>query len=92
MNKIKIMISRLTSEMIGWIAVMIIHAATIPSFISFMSGVNNRLPQVDILLMLWGGLILFFLKAVISKDFLNIITIGLGFAAQAIMLALIFVK
>lgn len=92
MEKLKDMFRRLTSEMTGWIAVMIIHASTIPSFISFMTGVNNRLPQIDILLMLWTGLILFFLKAVISKDFLNIITIGLGFAAQAILLALIFVK
>lgn len=92
MGKIKETVSRISAEMIGWIAVMIIHAATIPSFLSFMSGVNNELPQIDILLMMWFGLILFFIKAVIAKDFLNIITIGLGFAMQAIMLALIFVN
>lgn len=92
MQKVKEMISRISSEMFGWIAVMIMHAATIPSFFAFMTGVNNRLPQIDILLMIWGGLVLFFIKAVIAKDFLNIITISLGFALQAVMLALIFVK
>jgi hypothetical protein len=92
MDQFKLIISKLSSEMVGWIAVMIIHAATIPTFISFMSGVSNSLPQIDMLLMVWGGLILFFLKAVIQKDILNIITISLGFALQAFMLALIFVK
>jgi hypothetical protein len=92
MQKLKEIISRISSEMFGWIAVMIMHAATVPSFMAFMSGVNNTLPQIDIVLMIWGGLVLFFIKAIISKDFLNIITIGLGFAMQAVMLALIFVK
>lgn len=92
MEQFKLIISKLSSEMVGWIAVMIIHASTIPIFVSFMTGVNNSLPQIDMLLMVWAGLILFFLKAVIQKDFLNIITISIGFALQAVMLALIFVK
>ncbi len=85
-------ISHLSAETVGWIAVMIIHASTIPNFIAVMNGFTEKLPQVDILLMVWTGLALFFLKAVIAKDMLNIVTIGLGFIIQATMLALIFVK
>jgi hypothetical protein len=33
-----------------------------------------------------------FLKAAIQKDMLNIVTIGVGFIAQAVMMALIFFK
>jgi hypothetical protein len=35
---------------------------------------------------------MFFIKAALQKDFLNLVTIGLGFMAQAVMIALIFFK
>jgi len=83
---------QMSADTIGWIAVMVIHAATIPNFLAVMGGLTDRLPQVDILLMVWTGLALFFIKAVIQKDVLNTLTIGIGFIIQATMLALIFVK
>jgi hypothetical protein len=42
--------------------------------------------------LLWTGLVLLFAKAVVLKDSLNIITIGVGFIAQAVMMALILFK
>lgn len=85
-------LTHLSAETVGWIAVIIIHAATIPNFIAVMNGLTEKMPQIDILLMMWTGLALLFFKAVISKDMLNIVTIGLGFIVQAAMLALIFIK
>lgn len=85
-------IRHISGETIGWIGVMIIHAATIPNFVAVMDGLTDKMPQIDFLLMMWLGLTLFFIKSVIYKDILNILTIGLGFALQATMLALIFVK
>jgi hypothetical protein len=41
---------------------------------------------------MWAGLILMFGRAVILKDALNIITIGVGFMAQAVLMALILFK
>jgi hypothetical protein len=41
---------------------------------------------------LWTGLILLFFRAVILKDILNIVTIALGFVAQAVLMALILFK
>jgi len=37
-------------------------------------------------------LVLMFLRAVVLKDLLNIITIGLGFIVQAVLMALILFK
>jgi len=37
-------------------------------------------------------LVLMFLRAVVLKDLLNIITIGLGFIIQAVLMALILFK
>lgn len=85
-------LTHLSAETVGWIAIIIVHASTIPNFVAVMNGLTDKMPQLDILLMMWAGLTLFFLKAIIQKDMLNIITIGLGFVMQATMLALIFIK
>ena len=83
---------KISSEAVGWIAVLILHAATIPSLIAIMSGLTDNMPPVDLVLMVWAALALFFVKAAVQKDMLNIITISFGFIVQAVMMALIFFK
>jgi len=84
--------SKISAETFGWLAVLVLHASTIPSLLAVMSGLTDRLPGVDLVLLVWGGLSLLFIKAAVQKDMLNIITIGLGFIIQAVMMALIFFK
>jgi hypothetical protein len=69
-----------------------LHASTVPSLLAVMAGLTDRLPGVDLVLLVWTGLTLLFVKAAIQKDMLNIVTIGVGFILQAAMLALIFFK
>jgi hypothetical protein len=57
-----------------------------------MTGLSDRTPNLDIVLFAWAGLVLMFLRAVVLKDLLNIITIGLGFIVQAVLMALILFK
>jgi hypothetical protein len=85
-------VSHISAETFGWVANLVLHAATIPSLLALMSGLTDRAPAVDLVLLVWGGLGLLFVKAAIQKDMLNVITIGLGFIAQATMMALIFFK
>jgi len=82
----------ISAETLGWMAVIILHAATIPSLLAYMSGLTDRLPSVDLILMVWGGLILMFVKAAVQRDLLNLITIGVGFMAQAVLMAVIFFR
>jgi hypothetical protein len=84
--------SKISSEAVGWISVLVLHAATIPTLLAVMSGLTDRMPPVDIVLMIWTALTLLFVKAAVQKDMLNIITIALGFVVQAVMMALIFFK
>jgi hypothetical protein len=60
--------------------------------LAVMSGLTDRLPAVDLVLLVWAGLTLLFAKAAVQKDMLNVVTIGVGFIAQAVMMALIFFK
>lgn len=84
--------SHISAETVGWLAVLVLHASTIPSLLAVMGGLTDRLPGVDLVLLVWAGLTLLFVKAAVQKDMLNIITIGLGFIIQAVMMALIFFK
>lgn len=84
--------SHISAETLGWLAVIVLHAATIPSLLAVMAGLTDRLPGVDLVLLVWAGLTLLFVKAAVQKDILNLITIGFGFVIQAVMMALIFFK
>jgi len=41
---------------------------------------------------MWLGLVLLFLRSVILRDLLNIVTISIGFVIQATLMALILFK
>lgn len=84
--------SHISAETVGWLAVIILHASTVPSMLAVMSGLTDRLPAVDLVLLVWAGLSLLFIKAAVQKDMLNLVTIGIGFIIQAVMMALIFFK
>ncbi len=92
MDNIKENIAHLSAETLGWIAVILVHMATIPTLVAVLTGLTEKLPPVDIVVLTWLGLFMFFVRSVISKDLLNIITIGFGFFVQAVLLALIVFK
>lgn len=57
-----------------------------------MTGLSDRTPSLDLVLFMWGGLVLLFLRAVVLKDMLNIITIGFGFIVQAVLMSLLLFR
>ena len=81
-----------SAETMGWVAVILLHLATIPTMIAVLTGLTEKMPPVDMVLFSWLGLFLLFIKATIQKDLLNIVTIGFGFFVQAAFLALIVFK
>lgn len=91
-NFISNTLTKISAETLGWLAVIVIHAATIPTMLALMTGLSDRTPNLDIVLFAWAGLVLMFLRAVVLKDILNIVTIGLGFIVQAVLMALILFK
>lgn len=84
--------SHISSELMTWITIVILHAATIPTLLAVMLGVTDNMPPIDITLIIWIALMLMYVKAAIEKNMLNLITIGFGFFVQAGILALIFFK
>jgi len=82
----------ISADTLGWLAVILIHLSTVPTLLAILTGLTEKTPPVDLVLFAWAGLFLFFIKAAISRDILNIVTIGLGFVIQAGLMALILFK
>lgn len=85
-------VAHVSAETLGWLAVIVIHAATVPSLLAVMAGLTDKMPSADIILLMWTGLTLMFVKAAVQKDMLNVITIGVGFIIQSVLMVLIFFK
>jgi hypothetical protein len=83
---------RVSSDFLSWLAILLLHAATLPGLVAVMSGLSDQLPPIDLVLMVWTALALLFVRAALIKDMLNIVTIGFGFMIQAGMVALIFFR
>ena len=82
--------TKATADTFAWISVVVLIGATIPGFIAVMAGATDKMPPLDITLMLWTGLLLYFVRSAIIKDMLMVFTIGVGFAIQSILLGLIY--
>ena len=85
-------LAQLSADTLGWLAAIVLHCSTLPSFLALMTGLSDKTPSLDIILFLWSGLVLLFLRAVVLRDMLNIVTIGFGFMLQAGFMALILFK
>jgi hypothetical protein len=83
---------KVSAETLGWLAVVLIHSATIPTLLALLTGLSDSVPNLDIVLFMWAGLLLLFFRAVVLRDLLNIVTIGLGFITQAVIMAMILFK
>ena len=83
---------KVSADTLGWLSVVLIHCATIPTLLALLTGLSDSVPNLDIVLFMWAGLVLLFFRAVVLRDLLNIITIGLGFITQAVIMAMILFK
>lgn len=89
LNKV---LAPISAETFAWLAVVFIHAATIPTLFAVMAGLTDRMPSVDLVLLTWAGLTALFAQACVQKNMLQIITIAVGFIIQSSLMALIFFK
>jgi uncharacterized protein with PQ loop repeat len=79
-------------EVCGWIGLILIHGSTLPSTYSAIKGEATVLPPLSMVILVWSGLLLFFIRSAITKDKLYMISNGVGFFLQSIMLALLVLK
>lgn len=72
-----------------WVATIMLHAATIPTYLAILGGATDSYPPVDIVLFVWAALSILLIRSAVVKDWLNALTNASGFVVQAVFLALI---
>jgi hypothetical protein len=77
------------AEIGGWIGMVLIHGATIPTSLAVIMGWSDHLPPLDMILMVWAGLMLFFIRALARFDWLYLVSNSIGFFLQSILLGII---
>ena len=80
------------SEFGGWCGMILIQSSTIPVSISIIRGNAERIPPIDMTIMIWVGLFLFLIRSIANKDNLYIVSNAVGFFFQTILLTLIAFK
>ncbi len=85
-------LGHISAHTLGWITIILLHFASIPTLIAVLMAKSDVLPPVDLMVFVWSALITLFFKALIEKNFLYIATICLGFAAQTVIMSLILFK
>ena len=89
---LNIQLPKVSAETLQWLAAIVLHCATIPTLLALMTGLSDRTPNLDIVMFTWAGLVLLFSRAIVLKDTLNTVTIGVGFVVQAVIMAMILFK
>ena len=79
-------------EVCGWLGLILIHGSTLPATYLAINGEATVLPPLSMVILIWSGLLLFFIRSAITKDKLYMISNGVGFFMQSIMLALLVLK
>ena len=76
-------------EASGWLGMIFVQAATLPTTIRFLLGYSQTLPPVSMVLLVWVGLALYFVRAYAERDTLYMVSNGFGFFVNTILLACI---
>lgn len=85
-------LARISAHALGWIAIVMLHFASVPTLLSVLSAKSDTLPPIDIMVFVWAALTTMFIKALLEKDRLYISTICAGFIAQTVMMGVIIFK
>jgi hypothetical protein len=77
------------AEIGGWVGMVLIHGATVPTTLAVILGYSATLPPLSMILMIWGGLFLFLIRSIARMDILYLVSNAFGFVLQSVLLAII---
>jgi len=91
-NFIKNHAINISAHALGWIAIVMLHFASIPTLWAVIVGNSDKLPNIDLMVFIWAALTTLFVKSLLEKDILYIATITIGFVAQTLLMGIILFK
>jgi lipid-A-disaccharide synthase-like uncharacterized protein len=89
---IKEYVKKISTDTMGWVATVAFHLSTIPTLMSVVSGINDRVPTSDVVLFIWVGLMILMIRSIIQRDYINVLINSIGLFAQVCLFTLIVFK
>ena len=89
---IKEHLGHVSAHTLGWITIVLLHFAAVPTLLAMILAQSVKLPTYDLMIFVWAALTTLFFKSLIEKNFLYVSTICLGFIGQVVMLGMIVFK
>jgi hypothetical protein len=80
------------TDTLNWISIIIGHCIFLPSGLALLTGLTDRTPGLDIVILVQAVLMLSFVRSVIIKDSIGAVLHGLGWFSQSLLLAMIVFK
>lgn len=79
-------------NLVGYVGMLFIQFATTPTIFRAIFTGDKDFPAWDLVFMVWAGLALYFVRAVMQRDMVYMISNGIGFTFQSVLLILITVN
>jgi hypothetical protein len=83
---------KIISNVTGWGGMILIQSSTLPVTYNILNGTATHIPPMSMILLVWGGLILYLIRAVIQRDIVHITSNTIGFFTQSALMALVVFK
>lgn len=81
---------KLAGEIGGYAGMILLQGATLPQMIeAIISPETANLAPLSMVLMVWVGLLLYFIRAFVQRDFLYMISNGIGLILNFILMIII---
>ena len=85
-------LGHISAHTLGWVTIVLLHFASIPTLVAVLMAQSDKLPPVDLMIFVWAALTTLFFKSLIERNFLYLATICMGFLAQTVLMGFILFK
>ena len=76
----------------GWLGMILIQSSTLPVTYNVLMGNATHVPPFSMIFLVWSGIILYLIRAIIQKDIVHITSNTIGFVTQSALMALVVFK
>lgn len=83
---------KLISNISGWGGMILIQSSTLPVTYNILNGTATHIPPLSMIMLVWAGLILYLIRAVIQRDIVHITSNTIGFFTQSALMTLVVFK
>ena len=69
---IKEHLGHISAHTLGWITIVLLHFASVPTLLAMILAQSDKLPPYDLMIFVWAALTTLFFKSLIEKNFLYV--------------------